>query len=94
MNVKRGLELYAQAFHDGSISVCFKLGMLYDEGKAVHKNVDLSIAWYLKAYERGDRRGKVEAGLAAYRAGRAYPAIPDGMEEKRRLFPILSSPLL
>lgn len=37
VNVKRGLELYAQAFHDGSISVCFKLGMLYDEGKAVHK---------------------------------------------------------
>lgn len=84
VNVKRGLELYAQAFHDGSISVCFKLGMLYDEGKAVHKNVDLSIAWYLKAYERGDRRGKVEAGLAAYRAGRAYPAIPDGMEEKKK----------
>lgn len=69
VNLQQGLALYRQAFHDGSISVCFKLGDLYFQGKRVHKNIDLSIAWYLKAFERGDERGKYEAGRVSYLAG-------------------------
>lgn len=79
VNVKRGLELYSQAFHDGSVSVCRKLGELYFNGNGVHKNIDLSIAWYLKAYERGDKRGRYEAGRISYLAGRVYPGA--GKEE-------------
>lgn len=84
INVKRGLELYSQAFHDGSVSVCFKLGDLYFQGGSVHKNIDLAVAWYLKAYERGDKRGKYEAGRVSYLAGRNYPGIPEGTEEKEK----------
>lgn len=83
-DVKRGMELYFQAFHDGSVSVCFKLGNLYSNGFYVHKNIDLSVAWYLKAFERGDSRGKYYAGRVSYLAGRSYPSIPEGLEEKAK----------
>lgn len=83
-NIRRGMELYTQAFHDGSVSVCFKLGDLYSNGRYVHKNLDLSIAWYLKAYERGDVRGKYYAGHISFLAGKVYPALPEGTEEKKK----------
>lgn len=83
-DIRRGMELYIQAFHDGSVSICFKLGDLYAGGRYIHKNLDLSIAWYLKAYERGDARGKSYAGHISYLAGRVYPALPEGTEEKKK----------
>lgn len=83
-DIRRGMELYTQAFHDGSVSVCFKLGDLYSNGRYVHKNLDLSIAWYLKAYERGDVRGKYYAGHISFLAGKVYPALPEGTEEKKK----------
>ena len=93
-DVKRGMELYFQAFHDGSVSVCFKLGNLYSNGFYIHKNIDLSVAWYLKAFERGDSRGKYYAGRVSYLAGRSYPSIPEGLEEKAKALHYLSRPLL
>lgn len=83
-DIRRGMELYTQAFHDGSVFVCFKLGDLYSNGRYVHKNLDLSIAWYLKAYERGDVRGKYYAGHISFLAGKVYPALPEGTEEKKK----------
>ena len=89
VNVKRGLELYSQAFHEGSVSVCFRLGDLYLEGKNVHRNLELAIAWYLKAAERGDERGRFHAGKAAYLGGHIYPQTQDGSEEQKRAFQYL-----
>lgn len=88
VNVRRGLELYAQAFHDGSKSVCRALGNLYFQGDGVHKNIDLAIAWYLKGYERGDKRCRYEAGRVAYRAGQFFPGA--GKEEKERALKYLN----
>ncbi len=88
VNVKRGLELYGQAFHDDSVSACRSLGNLYANGDGVHKNIDLAIAWYLKGYERGDKRGRYEAGRVSYRAGQLYPGA--GKEEKERALKYLN----
>lgn len=81
-NPKRALELCQQAFHDGSVSVCFRLGDWYAEGRGVKKNLPLALAWYLKAYERGDERGKYQAGRISYMLGR-LPFGGNQTEEER-----------
>ena len=83
-NPKRALELCHQAFHDGSVSVCFKLGEWYSEGRGVKKNLSLALAWYLKGYERGDERGKYEAGRISYLLGRIPPGGHQSPEERQK----------
>lgn len=83
-NPRRALELCQQAFHDGSVSVCFKLGEWYSEGRGVKKNLKLALAWYLKGYERGDERGKYEAGRISYILGRIPPGGFQSPEERQK----------
>ena len=71
-NDQTALEWYRKAALQGDPEGRYKLGLCYDQGLGVPKNITLARQWYRKAAEDGNPGGQYELGNC-YRLAKGGP---------------------
>ena len=62
-NYYTAAKYFLQAAEQGHVEAKFHLGIMYEEGKGLHKDYDNAIKWYLKAAEQGYTPAQYNLGM-------------------------------
>ncbi len=57
-NEKEGVKCWTKAAEEGDVDAQLELGLLYENGRGVSKNINEAVKWFTKAAEQGDERAK------------------------------------